>query len=57
MEAPGNGLLVIICARGTDQQKRDGYVIQPKCVSRKQKIVQGLVCSFEVFPGFLTSSL
>ena len=45
-------------ARGTNQQKRDGYVIPPKCVITKQKIVQGrgpsnlnilmFVCSFEV---------
>ena len=31
----------MISARGTNQYKRDGYVIQPKCVSTKQKIMQG----------------
>ena len=49
---------VVISARATNQQKRDGYEIQPKCVSTKQKIVYGrgssninlviFVCSFEV---------
>ena len=48
---------VMIRDRGTNQYKRDGYVIHPKCVSTKQKIVQGrgpsninlviFVCSFE----------
>ena len=38
---PAQTQKVIISARGTNQLKRDGYVIQLKCVNTKQKIVQG----------------
>ena len=49
----------MISARGINQEKRDGYLIQPKYVSTKQKIVHDrgpskvnpviFVYSFEVF--------